>query len=255
MYEIVVRVLEPFTFLALCLMATTTWAWCRQRPRTRPLVTMTVLLGTLIVLSLPVTGFLAMWNLESAYPPTNDVPAPGDTLVVLSAGLILDSADGKNVRLDHVSIERCLHAVRLYKRAGRCRIVLSGGKSDLSDRSPALAVVMREFVLEMGIRPEDILVEDKSTSTYENAAYSRGLLKDDTNTRIWLVTTASHMNRAERCFRKQGFVVTPAPCCHEVTVWELGLTDLIPTEGGLAQFTRAAHEWQGRIWYRLRGRI
>jgi len=255
MYEFVVRLLEPYTFLSVCLLAATTRLWFRQRPRTRPLVAMTVAVGLLMVMSLPLTGYLALSSLESTYPPRTDAPAAGDTLVVLSAGLVLDDAAGQQMHLDHESTARCVHAARLYKRAGRCRIVLSGGKLDPADPSPPLAQAMRDFMVELGVRPEDTLLEDKSRTTYENAVYSKALLQNDTDRRIWLVTSASHMNRAERCFRKQGFVVTPAPCSHQVAVWEFDLTDLIPAQVGLAQFTSAAHEWQGRIWYRLRGRI
>src|SRR5262245_30980778 len=98
MYHVLVHLLEPFTFLAVCLLATTTWPWRRQRPRTRPLVATTILVSALFLLSLPATGFLAMRSLESAYPPRTDAPEPGDTLVVLSAGLVLEDAAGKNAR-------------------------------------------------------------------------------------------------------------------------------------------------------------
>jgi uncharacterized SAM-binding protein YcdF (DUF218 family) len=63
------------------------------------------------------------------------------------------------------------------------------------------------------------------------------------------------MNRAERCFRKLGITVVPAPCGHQAAVWQFSLRAFLPSEGGLAQITRAAHEWLGRGWYRLRGRI
>lgn len=255
MYQVVVRLLEPFTLLVICLAGALIWAWRRQRPRTRPLITITIVFACLIVLSLPISGFLAMWCLESSYPPHNDVPAPGDTVVVLSAGLVLENAETGQVRLDYASAERCRYAVRLYKRAGRCRIVLSGGKVDWDSPGPTLAETMRQFVVEMGIRPGDILLEEKSSNTYENAVYSKALLKDDADRRIWLVTAASHMNRAERCFRKQGFAVTPAPCSHETAACLLSFEDFIPAAGGLMQITRAAHEWQGRIWYRLRGKM
>jgi len=255
MYHFLVRLLEPYTFLALCLVAATTWAWRRQRPRTRPLVVTTALIWSLIIVSLPTTGFLAMRSLESSYPPNDQVPAPNDTLVVLSAGLIREDATGEHVRLDDGSFERCLHAVRLYKRAGGCRMVLTGGKADWSVPGPTVAQAMRDFVMELGVRPKDIDVEDKASTTYENAVNSKKLLIEAPDRRIWLVTSASHMNRAERCFRKQGISVTPAACDHQAGVWEFSLGAFIPSEGGLAQVTSAAHEWLGRIWYRLRGRI
>jgi uncharacterized SAM-binding protein YcdF (DUF218 family) len=250
-----VHLLEPYTFVMLCLIAATIWAWRRQRPRTRPLIVSTVLICSLIILSLPVTGFLAMRSLEASYPPNDKVPARGDTLLVLSAGLVLEDPTGEHARLDHGSTERCLHAVRLYKRAGGCRMILSGGKGDWSVPGTTLAETMRDFVVALGVRPDDIVLENKSTTTYENATNSRALLNEDPDERIWLVTEASHMNRAERCFRKLGITVTPAPCDHQATYWKFSLGAFIPSEGGLAQITRATHEWLGRIWYRLRGRI
>jgi uncharacterized SAM-binding protein YcdF (DUF218 family) len=176
MYDFVVQLLEPYTLLTLSLIAAMTWQWRRQRPRTRLLVTSTILLGFLIVLSLPVTGFLAMRSLEAAYPPSTAVPAPGDTIVVLGGGLILEDDSGEHVRLDDMSLERCLHAVHLYKRAGKCRIVLSGGKADSSIPGPFPAEVMRKFVVETGIHPDDVVAEGEASTTYENAIFSKVLL-------------------------------------------------------------------------------
>jgi len=255
MYELIVHLLEPYTLVLLCLLAALAGIWRRQRPRTISQIAATVLTGLLIALSVPTTGYLAMETLESAYPPTNDVPASHDILVILSHGIIRESRDRSIVRLDHASTARCLHAVQLYKRSGGCRVVLSGGKTDWSDPSPTLAEVMRRFVVEVGIHPDDILLEDKSSNTYENALFSKALLKNQPGNQIWLVTAASHMHRAEDCFRKQGFVVIPAPCDHQPPVWNFSLCNFIPTADGIKQVARAAHEWQGRIWYRLRGWI
>jgi len=139
MYELVRRLLEPYTFLSLCLLASAAGMWRRQRPRSRPLVVLALASVCLALLSLQITGFLALRSLESAYPPADETPAPRDTLVVLSAGMILEDRDGARVRLDPTSLERCWHAAQLYRRAGRCRVLLSGGKTDLSIPGPTLA--------------------------------------------------------------------------------------------------------------------
>jgi uncharacterized SAM-binding protein YcdF (DUF218 family) len=255
MYEFVRRLLEPYTFLSLCLLTSAVWMWRRQRPRSRSLVVLALASVCLTLLSLPITGFLALRSLESAYPPADETPAPGDTLVVLSAGMILDDADGARVRLDPTSLTRCWHAAQLYRRAGKCRVLLSGGKTDWAVPGPTLAEAMQAVVIPMGIDAQDIVLEKKSATTYENALYSQPLLNHDGGRRIWLVTSAAHMGRAAGCFRKQGVAVTPAPCDHQTVVWQTSLTDFVPALGGLEQFTRAVHEWQGYVWYRLRGRI
>jgi uncharacterized SAM-binding protein YcdF (DUF218 family) len=254
-YQFIVQLLEPFTFLTFCLAAALIWAWRRQKPRSRPLKVMAVLLSCLILASTPVAGYLSMWTLEAGYPPHDEIPNPEDTLVVLSAGLILENEETGQVHLDYASGQRCRNAIRLYKKAGRCRMILSGGKVNWDRPGPTLAEAMRQFAEEMGVRPEDIQLEDKSSNTFQNAVYSKKLLEKFPNGRVWLVTSASHMHRSVRCFQKQGISVLPAPCCHEAGPWQVEASDFLPSSGGMQQFTRAVHEWQGRVWYSLRGKI
>ncbi|MBS0261873.1 MAG: YdcF family protein [Planctomycetes bacterium] len=255
MYRVIVMLMEPYTFLVVSLLAINAGTWWRQRPRTWLLRLATVVLGVLYVCSMSAFSYFVMWSLEAGYPPRVDHPTHDDIVVVLSAGLILERDDGSRVHLDDVGLTRCLSAFDLYQEAGSCRLLLSGGKVDESIPGPTLAETMRDFFLTLGVKPDDLLLEDRSKSTYENAVFSTEMLSQTPHQRVWLVTSASHMDRAVRCFRKQGLDVTAAPCAHETLVCDLGVCHFLPSSIGLAQLTRATHEWQGRIWYRLRGRI
>ena len=256
MYELFVGLLEPYTFLALCLTVALALAWRQTRPRGRALKAACVVMCLLFVFTTELTGYLAMGSLEWAFPMSAAIPKPTDTLVVLSGGLSV-SGDGANlkVRLGDDTLKRCLYAVRLYRRSGGCRMILSGGKVDWSKPGPTYAAAMREFVVELGVRPDDVVLEDKSSSTYENALYSKPLLQEAGEGTIYLVTEAAHMYRSERCFRKQGIDVTAASCDHHVGGLELIPTTFLPSSRGASQVVRAAHEWLGVVWYRLRGRI
>ncbi len=255
MYHFVVQLLDPYTLFMLGLAVATGRACRRQRPRSRWLITAAVLVGLLVICSTPYAGFLALGSLEWPYPPTAETPAKTDTVVVLSGGVIVDDSEGNRARLDCASLQRCYYAAQLYKKAGRCRLVLTGGKVDWKVPGPTYAAAMREYLLATGVRPEDVVLEEKASSTYENALYSKPLLQDAGEARIWLVTEASHMNRAERCFRAQGMDVTPAPCDHHAWHHEYSLNSFVPSSRGISQVCRAAHEWRGRLWYRLCGRI
>ncbi len=68
-----------------------------------------------------------------------------------------------------------------------------------------------------------------------------------------LVTDATHMPRALRCFRAQGIEVVPAPCNYRTTPLRWSIAMLIPQYYALGGFHAAAHEWLGMAWYRLRG--
>jgi uncharacterized SAM-binding protein YcdF (DUF218 family) len=251
----IVQLLEPYTFLLVGLSMATVWAWRTQRPRSRALRTATVLLGFLVLLSIPVTGYLALGSLEWSYPRTTAVPQPNDTIVVLSANVVVEDDTGRQFRLGQATFERCHYAARLYRQAGRCQIVLSGGKVDWSTPGPTFAGAMRDFMVEVGVRPDDLVLEEKSSTTYENALFSKPLLGELGGGRIFLVTDAAHMRRAQGCFRVQGVNVIPAPCNHHALRWEFSPSGFIPASRGILAVDSAAHEWLGALWYRLRGRI
>lgn len=255
MYRLVVQLLEPYTFLMVTLLLTTAVAWKKQRPRSRPLTASLVLLVLLWVLSTPLAGYFALGFIESGYPPGKTIPAPTDTIVVLAADMVLDDETGLEARLGNSTLQRCLHAAKLYRKAGGCRLILSGGKVDLSRPGPPLAEAMRDFLVELGLDPAQLVLEDKSTTTFENARFSKPLVEEQSGHRVFLVTEAMHMFRAERCFRKQGIEVIPAPCDHHAREHFVTILSVLPTSGGISGVGTATHEAIGLIWYRLRGRI
>jgi uncharacterized SAM-binding protein YcdF (DUF218 family) len=254
MYKLVVQLLDPFTFLLLGLAAATVCQWRRQKPRSWGLKIAGSVVGIIIIVSTPLAGDLALASLESSVLPAEGVPGRADSIVVLSAGLRFDDEAGESARLDESSMNRCLQAARLYRQAGRCRIILTGGKLDPNEPGPTYAAAMRDFLRELGIPLDDMLLEEKASSTFENALFTRPILDRDGTGRVWLVTDASHMPRARGCFRALGIDVLPAPCNYLSRGWRLESTSFLPSSSGAARFSRASHEWLGRIWYRLRGR-
>jgi uncharacterized SAM-binding protein YcdF (DUF218 family) len=255
MYKLLVQLFDPYTFLLLVLVAATVCQWRRQKPRSRALKIGSSLLGMIIVLSTPLAARLALRSLESSVPEAGGVPQRRDSVVVLSGGMQIDDDAGERVRLDESSLQRCLYAAHLYRQAGRCRVIVTGGKVDWDEPGPTFAATMRDFLQELGIPSEDIELEERASTTYENALFSKPLIQQREGGRTWLVTNAFHMDRAQRCFRMLGIEVVPAPCDFRSRQWRFEVTDLVPSSHGIVLVSRAAHEWMGRIWYRLRGRI
>jgi len=254
MYKLVVQFLDPYTFLLLALVVATIGQWRRQMPRSRSLKIGAGLLGLIVVLSLPIVAHLALRSLESSVAEAAGVPEPGDSIIVLSAGMHVDDEVGRRVRLDESSMQRCVYAAHLYRAAGRCRVILTGGKVDWDEPGPTFAAAMRDFLRELGVRLEDMVLEERASTTYENALFSKPVVQQKGG-RVWLVTNAFHMTRAQRCFRAVGIEVVPAPCDFRSRRWRFEATDLVPNSQGIVLVSRAAHEWIGRIWYWLRGRI
>jgi uncharacterized SAM-binding protein YcdF (DUF218 family) len=96
-------------------------------------------------------------------------------------------------------------------------------------------------------------MEQQSRSTYENALYSSKLLHEHGIHQIALVVEADSMLRAEMCFRKQGVVVTPAPCLFRD--YQFGGAELLPGWQGIYRQETLLHEGAGLFWYWLRGMI
>jgi uncharacterized SAM-binding protein YcdF (DUF218 family) len=268
MYKLITILLEPYTLLLLSLLGWLLWAWNQNRPRRQVLAVAVGLVGLLCLLSLPAVGHLAEGSLEWSYPPVSEVPARADTIVVLSANAQVVNPAGTKLRIGDETLVRCLHAFQLYDQAGGCRVIVSGGKLDPSRPGMAVAEAMRDFLVTLGVRPVDLILEDKSTTTFENARNTTELLRgepllhaekkvlqDPSGPRVFLVTTASHMRRAQRCFARQGTEVIPAPCNHQAVRLELSPASFVPSVSGIHRVQRALHEWLGLAWYWLCRRI
>jgi len=95
-------------------------------------------------------------------------------------------------------------------------IVVSGGQGEGEDIPESVA--MKNYLVEHGIQADRILVEDRSTSTYENLVFSQKLLSEYgmKNFRTMIVTSDYHIFRASRIANKLGISATFR--CSE-TVW------------------------------------
>jgi uncharacterized SAM-binding protein YcdF (DUF218 family) len=114
---------------------------------------------------------------------------------------------------------------------------------------------MRDFLIGQGVGKEHIIVEDHSRTTYENAVASADLLKASNVVEIVLVTDASHLYRATRCFRRQGLTVHPLGCRYRTSSFRVDWSYLLPNPEAAQEVHDAVHEWLGVLWYWLRGRI
>ena len=69
---------------------------------------------------------------------------------------------------------------------------------------------MRELLIGCGLPPEVMLMEEGSTSTRENALFTKALIESWPGKRV-LLTSDAHMCRASRVFERTGLHVVPRP--------------------------------------------
>jgi uncharacterized SAM-binding protein YcdF (DUF218 family) len=254
MYHLIVDLLRPPVLVYLVVGVALALLW-RKRPQTRRrLVVVTAAFVLLTLLCLPVTGYLALRTLEGPYPPLERRPDDAGAIVVLSGSMQLLDGQGVRVELGTDTLYRCLRAAELYREAP-CPVVVSGGKVHDSDPGPTLAEAMHKFLVRQGVAAKHLIVEDRSHNTHENAVECSRLLAERGISRVVLVTDATHLIRAEGCFRQQGLDVVPCGCRYRTGRWRGAVADFVPSPSAAAGFETAWHEWLGIAWYRLRGRM
>jgi uncharacterized SAM-binding protein YcdF (DUF218 family) len=253
-YFLLTGLLQPYTLCFLLTAAALGYAWYREPAARRRLLAIALPFAGLALLSLPALSSLELRSLEWQYPPLREPPARVEALVVLAGGIRPADAVRPRAEPSVDTVYRCLYAAELYRAVGPCPVVVSGGRVNGSS-GPSCAEVMRDFLTELGVKGSDVLVEDESQTTYENATGSRKLLEARGVRQVVLVTDAAHMFRAERCFRKQGLDVVPAPCNYRATSFHWAVGDFVPNPDAAGHSGEAFHEWGGALWYWCTGRI
>jgi uncharacterized SAM-binding protein YcdF (DUF218 family) len=254
-YEFINALLAPFTLFYLLTLAALLNLWRRPRAKRGRLLLLTVVFVGLTVVCHPTVAYLALGSLEWRYPPVDEWPEDLQAVVVLSAGLLPPDGPRTRAELDADSLQRCLHAARLYHQGPGCKVIVSGGKVDPDTPGPPVARVMADFLIQMGVKESDLVIEDTSRTTYENAVECAKLLQEGRIDRAVLVTDAVDMYRAERCFRKQGVDLIPSPCHYRATSYQFTLLGLLPNPEAARNCYRVWHEWLGTVWYWWHGRI
>lgn len=149
--------------------------------------------------------------------------------------------------------ERLTETLRLARAIPEAKVVFTGGSGSLFG-GEGIGAGVRQFLIDAGIPAERIVVENRSRNTYENAVFTKDLLKPIAQDRWLLVTSAYHMPRAVGVFRKVGFGVIPYPVDFRTRDWGDVLRPFDSIGAGLQRTDLAAKEWIGLIAYWMTGR-
>lgn len=208
------------------------------------------LLG-LYALSIPVTARCLMGMVE-IYPAltAQDIKTSSAQAIVVLGADRYAAPEYAGMTLSPFALERLRYGAYLHRQTG-LPLVLSGG--DPFNEGISEAVLMQQSLLD-DFRISQVLIEGKSTTTAENAFFTKKLLAAQGIDRVYLVTHASHMPRAVQIFKQAGFTVIPAPL-HFLSLSardNRGLLGWLPSARYLERSNLALHELLGRAWYSLR---
>ena len=195
--------------------------------------------------SSPVTSNWVRSYLEDLHPPVaiEDVPK-AEAIVVLGGGVSPGGYGDLYPNLESGS-DRVWHAARLF-HASKAPLVLLTGGSDPSHSATSEAEAMGQFMRDLGVPGQALVLENRSRNTSQNAEYSAEILAEQGVNRILLVTSAYHMPRAKGLFEAQGLEVIPVATDHEVLsrpLWR----NLLPETSALDGSSLAFKEIVGRL--------
>ncbi len=189
--------------------------------------------------------------LQYQYGVLKEVPEDTQAIVILTGGRIPIAREYTNLdTVNATTLERLRYASRLSK-VHQLPIMVAGGS--VNDERQSEASLMKK-VLETDFGVQATWIEEKSKTTFENAMFTKKILKENSVSKVLLVTHAYHMSRAMWCFEDVGLTPIPAPTIfykRNTSVSEL--YEYIPNAGALKQTRNAIHEYLGKFWYKYIG--
>lgn len=254
MYALIQEVLKPFPLLMWLTGGLLIVAWRRSRESRRVWRLLFVIYGLLLLDSLPLTAYCTAGWLERSFPKVTARPEGTNVIVVLGGGVIQPRTVGDPTLPDYSTFTRTYRAWELYRDGPRCLILVAGGEPDPRAPGEPAAIIMAELLRKAGVPAADILVEDQSRTTAENAEFAVRLLEErELTDGVLVVSTATHLWRAERLFRQRGVTVTPVGCDYYADQLPWTWTLFWPSGTAVSMNQHAWHEFLGAAWYWLRG--
>lgn len=149
---------------------------------------------------------LLAWTLSQGYAIASFAKhmeeRQADGIVVLGAAVFGE-------RPSPVFAERINHAIQLYKEGYAPTIIFTGGRGAGDDLAEAEAA--RQYAIQRGVQPDDILVETRSRTTEQNLFFARQLARQHQLRTLIVVSDPLHMRRAMLIARDMGLDAYSSP--------------------------------------------
>lgn len=225
-----------------------------QMPRLGRAVLLVSVAGLLIFGFSPAANYIYE-PLEDRFPPFHDDGQPVAGVIVLGGAEVPGVGLPRGVPAFNDAGERAMALSDLARRYPQAKLAFVGGSGALAgEEEGAESHMMRDALPMLGIAPDRVIFEPHSRNTWQNATFSKALLKPQPGERWLLVTSAYHMPRAMGCFRKAGFDVTAYPVDYR-TAGPGYLWDSFNFAAKGLNFTdNSVKEWVGLVTYYLTGK-
>lgn len=156
-----------------------------------PLIGLTILLYLTLVTVCLCFPYVPTWLVIGMFFAVLELCYVGFTLVAFFIYSLFYCALPKRIRCDYIIVNgaglldgnrvspllagRLNKAIKIYNKSkSKSKLLVSGGQG--GDETESEAAAMKKYLITMGIPKGDIIVENKSTTTYENLKFSKEIL-------------------------------------------------------------------------------
>jgi uncharacterized SAM-binding protein YcdF (DUF218 family) len=201
----------------------------------------------------PLGAFLLRPLEERFPPPPANIPAPAG-IIVLGGAVDTERSEARGQVFLTGDAARMTAGVELARRYPTARLVYTGGSADLLSEGPTEAIGARKLWLSLGVPAERMTFEANSRDTWENAVFTRDLVKPKPGETWLLVTSAWHMPRSVGIFRRLGFDVIPYPVAYRTFGDQRDFLLSPYMAHRVFMLDYGIREWVGLLAYRLAGK-
>lgn len=140
----------------------------------------------------------------------------------MDAILVLGAKSYKGITYNPCLKSRVEHAVDLYNQGFAKKIIMSGG-NDLEDKKNE-AETMKKIAQELKVPAKDIIIENESSSSYENILFSKKIMQNQDIKSVIIVTEPFHSPRASLIAKKinLNFSISPTLTSQCWLRWKFG---------------------------------
>ena len=197
-------------------------------------------------------------TLEKPYVVENFSSLPECDAVVLLGGSHGFSNYGVNSIEFSGATDRIITAAELVRLQKGKVLIIGGGKYSSSGQTGLGGQLIAEWLGSWKPFDSPIHVLDYSSNTKDEADHTKALAQKNGWKKIILVTSASHMRRAEALFKKTGLEVVAVGSDFEglsSLETDFRIYSIVPSSGGFQSLGIYLHEQVGWLYYKLRGWI
>lgn len=245
-------IVDPGNLFIIALTLGVLLLWAGKARAGRGLVSL-ALLGALLVAVFPI-GKTMTGVLENRFQRPEPLPEKVTGIIVLGGVLNQFIAKKRGATAPQIAPGRFSEFIRLAGLYPDARLVFTGGSGSLKNPDIKEAEFVAPLLKFWGLEIGRVTFEADSRNTFENATFSKALIKPSPDDTWILITSAFHMPRAMGVFRTAGWKVTPAPVEYLTTGDERLFVPQFRFLSGLNAFSHAVHEWLGLSFYWLTGR-